>query len=141
MLLGGSSRITRSYPKTRIARLSDLTEDQPIDFQYPLQEHNNLLVKLGKRALLGVGQQNYIVAPRIGGRIQPLHAFYSRACLTTAEQLLDDGTTSLMALLSRCRVREVPESDLLDFDPALQSFRDLDTAADYQIAVEAWPNR
>ena len=47
-------RVTQTYPKLRIAGTTDLVEGQPIDFQYPLQEHNNLLVKLGTTALLGV---------------------------------------------------------------------------------------
>ena len=47
------SRVTQTYTRLRIAGVSDLADGQTIDFQYPLQEHNNLLVNLGTSALLG----------------------------------------------------------------------------------------
>ena len=47
------SRVTQTYTRLRIAGVSDLADGQPIDFQYPLQEHNNLLVDPGTSALLG----------------------------------------------------------------------------------------
>ena len=56
------SRVTQTYPRLRIAAVADLTEGEPIDFQYPLEEHNNLLVKLGTSALMGAGPDRDIVA-------------------------------------------------------------------------------
>ena len=56
------SRITQTYPRLRIAGIADLTVGQPLDFQYPLEEHSNLLVKLGTPALLGIGPDSDIVA-------------------------------------------------------------------------------
>jgi arsenite oxidase small subunit len=56
------SRVTQTYPRLRIVSVSDLVEGETIDFQYPLQEHNNLLVKLGTTAFLGVGPDSDIVA-------------------------------------------------------------------------------
>lgn len=56
------SRVTQTYPRLRISGIADLVEGQPIDFQYPLQEHNNLLVKLGTPALLAIGPDSDIVA-------------------------------------------------------------------------------
>ena len=77
-----------------------------------------------------------VLAPCIGGRVQPLHAFYGRTCLSIAEKLLDQGNTSLIALIERLHLRQVPEWDLLAIDPTLQSFRDLDTTAEYRAALE-----
>ena len=56
------SRVTQTYPQLRIAAVADLIEGQPLDFKYPLEEHNNLLVKLGTPALLGIGPGSDIVA-------------------------------------------------------------------------------
>lgn len=75
-----------------------------------------------------------ILAPRLKGRLQPLHAFYARGCLPHAERLLDSGITSLRALFQYCEVRTVADADLLDLDPQLLSFRDLDTVEEYQEA-------
>ena len=47
------SRVTQTYTRLGIAGVSDMADGQPIDFQYPLQEHNNLLVNLGTSALSG----------------------------------------------------------------------------------------
>lgn len=52
------------YPRKRIARMSDLREDEPIEFSYP-HEHPNcqcILVKLGQEAAGGIGPQKDIVA-------------------------------------------------------------------------------
>ncbi len=46
-------RVTQTYTRRRIAGGSDLADGQPINFQYPLQEHNNLLGNLGTSAFLG----------------------------------------------------------------------------------------
>ena len=70
------------------------------------------------------------------GRIQPLHAFYSTACLSTALGLLDEGTTSLKALLATCKVQYVDGREFLDLDPELASFMDLDTEVEYRAARE-----
>ena len=58
----GVSRVTQTYPRVRVTGVGDLIEGQPLDFQYPLKEHNNLLVKIGTPALLGIGPASDIVA-------------------------------------------------------------------------------
>lgn len=77
-----------------------------------------------------------VLAPSIGGRVQPLHVFYSQRCLAPARRLLDSGVTSLGALLRLCRVRTVAASDFLDLDHYLMSFRDVDTREEYEAARE-----
>jgi molybdopterin-guanine dinucleotide biosynthesis protein A len=77
-----------------------------------------------------------ILVPRVGGRLQPLHAFYSQRCLPYSEQLLERGVTSLRALFPLCDVRPVESTDFLDLDPELLSFRDLDTVEEYQAAAQ-----
>lgn len=78
--------------------------------------------------------QGEVLAPHLGGYHQPLHAYYSRSCLPHAEELLDQGITSLRALLSVCQVRSLYPADFLDIDPDLRSFKDIDTLSDYQAA-------
>lgn len=77
-----------------------------------------------------------VLAVKCGGRVQPLHAFYNRRCVGTAEELLAEGDTSLRGLLARSRVKCLGEDWLADVDPARSSFRDLDTWADYQEALK-----
>jgi len=58
----GNTRLTRTYPPLKVARVADLTEGKPVDFQYPMKEHNNFLVKLGTSAWDGAGPDKDIVA-------------------------------------------------------------------------------
>ena len=58
----GVLRVTRTHPRIKVARLSDLTEGNPLDFRYPLKEHGNFLVKLGAPARDGVGPDQDVVA-------------------------------------------------------------------------------
>lgn len=76
-----------------------------------------------------------VLAASVEGHVQPLHAFYSTACLPAALRLLDEGDTSLRALLSASRVRCVDARGLVDVDAELDSFRDLDTAEEYDAAL------
>ena len=50
------------FPRVKVAELSDLTIDQPISFNYPLDNEPNILVKLGTKADGGVGPKGDIVA-------------------------------------------------------------------------------
>lgn len=55
--------IAKEYPRQKIASLSDLKTDQPIDFMYPPNaESPFFIVKLGEEAGGGVGPNNDIVA-------------------------------------------------------------------------------
>lgn len=58
----GVQRIARSYPRLRVANLASLAEGEPLDFPYPLEEHDNFVVKLGTPAWDGVGPEKDIVA-------------------------------------------------------------------------------
>lgn len=53
---------TPGFPVILVANLNDLEADNPITFNYPLEETPNILVKLGQQAEGGVGPQNDIVA-------------------------------------------------------------------------------
>lgn len=58
----GVQRLTQTYPEVMLAKTSDLVEGEPLDFQYPLEEQLNFLVKLGVPATGGVGPAGDIVA-------------------------------------------------------------------------------
>ncbi len=73
---------------------------------------------------------NDVVVAKVQGRVQFLHAFYSTRCLPAAAALLDDGNTSLKALLQRCRTIVLPERPMARLDPELLSFRDIDSPAE-----------
>lgn len=80
------------------------------------------------------------VVPLIGGRRQPLAAVYSTALAVTAQELLDEDGSALVALLDRAVVHLVAATDLLAdaavaaADPALESFLNLNAPWDYSAA-------
>ncbi len=53
-----------TYPRRRVARLSELKQDQPIDFRYPDEGtySESMIVKLGVRAGGGIGPGQDVVA-------------------------------------------------------------------------------
>ena len=77
------------------------------------------------------------VVPVVQDHPQPLAAFYAGSCLDTLRaHLAGGGKNSLRAVLEQLRVRYVDEPDLLQADPALRSFYDLDTPQDVATAMK-----
>ena len=77
------------------------------------------------------------VVPEHNGRLQTLHAFYSRRCLPIAEELLEQGLTSMRDLLSHCRVTELSQDRFTGIPGGARSFHDLDTVEEYRAALES----
>ena len=50
------------FPRVKIAQLTDLKVNQPVVFEYPLDNEPNILLKLGQRADGGIGPDGDIVA-------------------------------------------------------------------------------
>ncbi|HTN93258.1 MAG TPA: molybdenum cofactor guanylyltransferase [Gallionella sp.] len=70
------------------------------------------------------------VVPVVQGHPQPLAAFYATSCLAALRKSLSGHDTSLRAALQMLDVRYVDQSDLLEADPRLRSFLDMDTPQD-----------
>ncbi len=51
-----------TFPRVKVANLSDLVVGTPVIFNYPLDNEPNVLVKLGEKAANGVGPDEDIVA-------------------------------------------------------------------------------
>ena len=72
------------------------------------------------------------VVPRAGGRLQPLLAAYSRACLSPARVATDSGRRAMRAMLDLVRVKIIEEARLREVDPELISFTNVNTWDEYQ---------
>jgi molybdopterin-guanine dinucleotide biosynthesis protein A len=70
------------------------------------------------------------VLVRAAGRLEPLHAFWSRACLGPLEALLAAGEPSLRELAAAVRARIVDEAEYRAVDPALRSLENANTPED-----------
>src|SRR5512143_1571568 len=70
------------------------------------------------------------VVPRFRGRLEPLHAFWSRACLPALERLLAAGDPSLRDLAREVGAVVVEEEGWRAADPAGRTFENANTPGD-----------
>lgn len=70
------------------------------------------------------------VVPRWDGRLEPLHAFWSRACLPSIERLLGAGEPSMQSLARSVGARIVEEEAWRAIDPAGRAFENVNTPED-----------
>jgi molybdopterin-guanine dinucleotide biosynthesis protein A len=77
-----------------------------------------------------------VVVLREGENVEPLHAVYRRTCIPAMESVIRANQRRIISLFSRVRVRYVTTEDVTPFDPDLRSFRNINTPADWEAAVE-----
>jgi molybdenum cofactor guanylyltransferase len=70
------------------------------------------------------------VLVRFGGRLEPLHAFWSRACLPVLDRLLRAGDPSLREVAGAVGARVVEEAAWREIDPAGRAFENANTPED-----------
>ena len=75
-----------------------------------------------------------VVIPRIGDKMEPLHAIYSRNCLGPMESLLKQDKLKVTAFFDSVRVRYVEKDELDRYDPGHLSFFNINTQADLEKA-------
>jgi molybdopterin-guanine dinucleotide biosynthesis protein A len=83
----------------------------------------------------GLAEGYDIVAPKVGGFVEPLHAIYRRRLLPVIEDRIQRDVQRIQAIFSEARVRFVPEEDIDRFDPARRSFKNLNTPQEYKEAT------
>jgi molybdenum cofactor guanylyltransferase len=75
------------------------------------------------------------VVPVVHGHPQPLAAFYAASCLAPLRASLAAQQKGLRGVLKQLDVRYVDEAEMLEADPLLRSFFDLDTPQDVAQAM------
>lgn len=76
------------------------------------------------------------VVPVVQGHPQPLAAFYAGSCLDAMRESLSKHDKSLRGVLQMLDVCYVDQAGLLEADPRLRSFFDLDTPQDVENALQ-----
>jgi molybdopterin-guanine dinucleotide biosynthesis protein A len=84
----------------------------------------------GVALLAGKREGALAVVPRWGGRLEPLHALWSRGCLPALEQALAEGEPSLHDLAALVGARIVEESEWRMIDPDGRAFENVNTPED-----------
>ncbi len=84
--------------------------------------------------LASLRAEHQAVVPQVNGYAQPLAAFYARSALPLLQSSLASGNKSLIGALKTLDVRYIGADELVQFDPLLRSFFDLDTPQDLILA-------
>ena len=74
------------------------------------------------------------VLPRIGKFYEPLHAIYSRNCISPMESLLKRERRVIIELFDYVKVKYIEEKEIDRFDPKHLSFFNINTNDDLELA-------
>ncbi len=88
------------------------------------------------RYQLQIAEDYDLVIPRIGNKIEALHAVYTRINISLIEQMLRQNRLSVQELSKMVRVRYVESDEIDRFDPEHLSFFNVNTRADLARARE-----
>ena len=72
-----------------------------------------------------------LVLPRSANGYEPLHALYNEGCLAAMEACLEKGERRIVSILPHLRVREIDAAEVAGFDPAFDSFSNINTPQEY----------
>lgn len=90
------------------------------------------LEELPIRFLAGLRGAAPAVAVVWRGRLEPLHAFWSRSCLPTVERMLRAGDPSMWKIATAVGARFVSEEEWRSVDPEGRSFENANTPEDLE---------
>ncbi len=95
-----------------------------------------LITPAAIRIVLDQASDGDIVIPDLDGKLQPMHAVYSKACLPSLRTLVEAGTLKVQDLCHcpELRVQRIPQSAFTAVDPALRSFFNINTPDDLALA-------
>jgi len=87
------------------------------------------------RYLIQVSPGFDVVIPRIKeGKLEPLHALYSRNCIAPIQQQIQQGGMKIDSFLEHVKVRYVERAEIEKFDPQYLSFININNETDLEKA-------
>ncbi|MFH1114748.1 MAG: molybdenum cofactor guanylyltransferase [Pseudomonadota bacterium] len=87
-------------------------------------------------AAMATAEEHDILVPRVNNKLQPMHAVYSRRCISAIEQYMDRPDLRILNFFPRVDVREVPEQDFCPYDPLFRFVMNINTPQDLERARE-----
>ncbi len=63
-----------------------------------------------------------VVVPKVDWKVEPLHAIYTKRCIPAIKELIDNKDYQIIKCFQGVRVRYLNKEEILDFDPELRSF-------------------
>ena len=88
------------------------------------------------RYMIELSHDYYIVVPSLEeGKVEPLHAIYSKNCLGSMKTPLEGNELEVYSILNTVRVRYVDRAECQKYDPQLLSFFNINYQTDLDQAV------
>lgn len=81
-------------------------------------------------------KDNDVVIPVVDGKMEPLHAVYSKRCIGPIEEQFKENDFKVISFFKNVKVDYVEEDIIKTFDPEKLSFFNLNTAEDVERARE-----
>lgn len=79
-----------------------------------------------------------VVIPQLDTeKLEPFRALYRKTCLPVIEEAIHSGERRAIGFLSRVRTQKIPRSELIRFNPALDTFLNINTPLDLEV-IEAY---
>jgi FdhD protein len=72
-----------------------------------------------------------LVLPRTQHGYEPLHALYTKNCLPVMQECLKAGRRRIVSILPQLKAFEVQAAEVAQFDPAFDSFSNINTPQEY----------
>lgn len=86
--------------------------------------------------MVGLSPEVDVVVPKLeNGMVEPLHAIYSRSCLSKMKELLDSHQLGVAPFLDSVRVKYVQPGESRKLDPELLSFFNINYPSDLHRAI------
>jgi molybdopterin-guanine dinucleotide biosynthesis protein A len=73
-----------------------------------------------------------IVVPEPPDGLQPLHAIYSKRCLSPIKKLMDAGNLKITGFYRGLKTRVIPDAEIKTFDPKAKMFMNVNTRDDFE---------
>lgn len=83
------------------------------------------------RHMAGRADTGGVLIPESPGGVEPLHAVYGKGCLTAIDEMLLNGERRIVSFFDRIPVTRMTLQQVSVFDPAFESFRNINTPVDY----------
>jgi molybdopterin-guanine dinucleotide biosynthesis protein A len=85
--------------------------------------------------MAGLAPGHDIVVPVINGRVEPLHAIYSKKLVPMIKKRLQEDDRQVQGIFGEARVRYVTETEIVRYDPGRRSFKNLNTLEEFKEAT------
>jgi molybdopterin-guanine dinucleotide biosynthesis protein A len=83
------------------------------------------------RRLAALKDRADVIVPEGAEGLEPLHALYGKGCQDAMDASLKAGNRRIVSFFSAAKVSVFSRAEVMAFDPSLDSFRNINTPADY----------